>query len=222
MASQSPQSRYGLSCPSGGSFYICQTSPTRFLGCCETDPCSSGGSCAADSLRAASYASYPGGAQSCAAPAGEWYTCDFATPRFMGCCARDPCDAGCPAADLVPARLDDDDAVAAPFLVQVARSSVGSTSVQTASPTTTGAGGEASSSGGIAGEPSHIPASRYTGLIVGLSTAAILVLLLVMGVAICWRRRNNVWDYNGKGRHAFGSRGGENYNRHGWRTCEYG
>ncbi|KAI0108293.1 hypothetical protein F4814DRAFT_451576 [Daldinia grandis] len=114
-SSQTPQQKYGLSCPFGGSFYVCLSSPVRFLGCCETDPCSNGGQCRLDELRPASYVDYPDPHQSCAAPYDEreWYTCDLATPRFMGC---DPCDQGCPDWGLIPARLDDDSNTVASFL----------------------------------------------------------------------------------------------------------
>ncbi|TRX91777.1 hypothetical protein FHL15_007330 [Xylaria flabelliformis] len=39
--SYDPISYLGLSCPSGGKFYICQGSKIEFLGCCDVDPCSS-------------------------------------------------------------------------------------------------------------------------------------------------------------------------------------
>lgn len=120
-----PEQEYGLTCPYGGNFYICLSTSPRFLGCCETDPCSQGGECPPALLRPASYASYAGPHQSCASPFDEreWYTCDDAIPKFMGCCVRDPCNEGCTDADLISARLDDDDSIAAPFLSQVSHNS---------------------------------------------------------------------------------------------------
>ncbi|KAI8963762.1 hypothetical protein F5Y11DRAFT_346213 [Daldinia sp. FL1419] len=116
--SQSPQEKYGLSCPSGGSFYVCESSPDHFIGCCETDPCSNGGQCLVGGLRPASYDNYPDDHQSCVAPydENEWYTCDLTTPKFMGCCLQNPCGQGCPDWALIPARLDDDEYIAASFL----------------------------------------------------------------------------------------------------------
>ncbi|KAK8117924.1 uncharacterized protein PG998_006205 [Apiospora kogelbergensis] len=52
-----PRSRYGLSCPSGGKFYICENTPSRFLGCCDIDPCKKNGICPTESLRNSSFSS---------------------------------------------------------------------------------------------------------------------------------------------------------------------
>ncbi|KAI1808043.1 hypothetical protein F4811DRAFT_549136 [Daldinia bambusicola] len=115
---QNPQQKYGLSCPLGGSFYVCQSSQIRFLGCCETDPCPNGGQCPVSQLHPVSYDNYPDSHQSCVAPYDKrkWYTCDFATPKFMGCCLQNPCDEGCPNWNLIPAQLDDDESLAEKFL----------------------------------------------------------------------------------------------------------
>ncbi|KAI5860158.1 hypothetical protein GGS23DRAFT_251879 [Durotheca rogersii] len=117
------QERYGLSCPEGSSFYICASSPVRFIGCCDVHPCAAGrhglgGACPATALRPASYSSYAGPAQRCSAPNhyGSWYTCDDVNPRFMGCCAHNPCDGGCPVTALLPAELSDIPRSAALFL----------------------------------------------------------------------------------------------------------
>ncbi|KAI0833179.1 hypothetical protein F5Y06DRAFT_280530 [Hypoxylon sp. FL0890] len=216
---RSPVEEYGLSCPAGGSFYICISSQVRFLGCCETDPCSQGGECPVDALRPASYVSYPGRHQSCVAPydESEWYTCDFATPKFMGCCKRDPCNEGCPDANLIPARLDDDDGIAAPFLSQpTSTSSSSSTSssggitsssstsgsststrLETPSRTETGVG-EGAPTSETAKEPSHTPSSRSTGLIVGLTMMGVVILLIIVGTLIWWRKRENIWEFRNR------------------------
>ncbi|OTB09036.1 hypothetical protein M426DRAFT_18427 [Hypoxylon sp. CI-4A] len=189
-----PEENLGLWCPAGGTFYICQTSAPRFLGCCETDPCASGGQCAADALRPASYSVryYAGQHQSCAWPydESEWYTCDFATPPFLGCCARDPCDAGCPDVDLVPARLDDDDDVAAPFLAPGTCVGGASTCVAASTPgsTESGLGGETENSNPDMGESSQTRSSRRTGLIVGLSMMGVVIMLILVGFWI-WRHK---------------------------------
>ncbi|KAI1380775.1 hypothetical protein F4677DRAFT_197952 [Hypoxylon crocopeplum] len=212
---QSPQEKYGLSCPSGGEFYICLSSHIRFLGCCETDPCSTGGECPIDKLRPASYTDYPGRHQSCVAPYGEWewYTCDFSTPKFMGCCSRDPCDEGCPHEDLIQARLDDDDDIAAPFLssssLQPQQNPQPSNAISTGretlslspspspspSPTETIASEGTSSTGnGTTEEPYYTSPSRI-GLIIGLTMTGVVVLLIVLGVKVWWRKLTNIWEF---------------------------
>ncbi|KAI1081264.1 hypothetical protein F5B20DRAFT_588825 [Whalleya microplaca] len=195
-----PQPDLSLYCPQGGTFYIC-TDPNspRFLGCCAQDPCSSG--CPPEALRpAASFAEYPGRPQSCMAPydSSKWYTCAQASPKFLGCCRRDPCNEGCADEDLLPARLADDEASAAPFL-SVSRAwgsttegtSTGvatqrQTMTETAGGEATG-GGEGGGAGG--GETSEGPGAN-TGLIVGVTMAGVVVLLVVTGV-ILWKRRRD-------------------------------
>ncbi|KAI1140475.1 hypothetical protein F5Y05DRAFT_378588 [Hypoxylon sp. FL0543] len=238
---QSPDKEYGLSCPSGGSFYICTSSQVRFLGCCETDPCSNGGECGADALRPASYVSYPGSHQSCAAPydEGDWYTCDFATPKFMGCCTRDPCNEGCPDENLVPARLDDDDSIAAPFLLPPSSSSESSiittfssstsssgtsssstsATLQTPSGTETGVS-EGPSTGETAKEPPQTPTSKPTGLIVGLTMMGIVVLLIIIGILIWWRKRGNIWEFRNRIRRRSGSSRNDNEDHNEKTTAE--
>lgn len=117
-------STLGLSCPSGGKFYICDKAATRFIGCCTIDPCGNGmGECPTEHLKPSSFSSdsytnIP--AQNCAAPSGNktWYTCSGAQPPFMGCCAStNPCETGkCPQQNLLPARLSDIEADAQIFL----------------------------------------------------------------------------------------------------------
>ncbi|KAI2625807.1 hypothetical protein GGR54DRAFT_637583 [Hypoxylon sp. NC1633] len=226
--SQSPQVEYGLSCPDGGDFYICLSSQIRFVGCCETDPCSGEGDCPQDALRPASYTYYPGRHQSCVKPYDEreWYTCDFAVPKFMGCCMLDPCDGGCPDEDLIPARLDDDDDIAAPFLslpLPVPSSpppqqpSNGTTTTPEypspgPSPTDAGAGDVASSPGsGTTAEASPTSPSGSTGLIVGLSMTGVVILLIVVGFKIWWRKISRIWELRNRRRRDSGSPGDNVY-----------
>ncbi|KAI1865765.1 hypothetical protein JX265_008088 [Neoarthrinium moseri] len=121
-----PISEFGLSCPNGGTFYICEASARRFIGCCDEDPCSGGlGLCNSGSLHAASfdadsYNSIP--PESCFS-SGLWYTCANASPPFLGCCLSNPCNGGCPESDLTAARLADDSSKAAPFLTSSSRTS---------------------------------------------------------------------------------------------------
>ncbi|KAF7563351.1 hypothetical protein G7046_g765 [Stylonectria norvegica] len=112
--------KYGLACPSGGRFYICQEEP-RFMGCCDVDPCQKGHYCPSSQLRPSTFDNNTligTFAQACINPKGKYYTCISNTPRFMGCCLVQPCrsNAGCPANSLVAAQLSNDTLLAAPFL----------------------------------------------------------------------------------------------------------
>ncbi|KAK6822887.1 hypothetical protein PG987_014432 [Apiospora arundinis] len=116
-----PRSRYGLSCPVGGQFYICKDSPTRFMGCCDIDPYKNGGICTTSALRSSSfsrgnYGDIPG--QDClVGGAKNWYTCSYNNPPFLGCCLENPCVSGqCHPGNVTAAKLASDEASAAPFL----------------------------------------------------------------------------------------------------------
>lgn len=116
-------STLGLSCPSGGAFYICDKSAQEFIGCCTSDPCADGsGHCPKDNLRSSSfsgdkYADVP--AQECTGnnETARWYTCMATLPPFLGCCSGNPCATGaCLANELEAARLSPDSAARAAFL----------------------------------------------------------------------------------------------------------
>ncbi|KAI0024115.1 hypothetical protein F4780DRAFT_775949 [Xylariomycetidae sp. FL0641] len=188
MTTASPQTTFGLSCPYGGAFYICAAARVRFLGCCGADACAADGACPADQLFAASFdASAPGAAalqpQACDADADAvaWYTCSDAAPPFLGCCARDPCNAGCGGPDdhdlLRPARLSDDPRQAAQFLADPASSSSGSSTSSSSSSSATAAAVDEKKT------PSEI------GVVVGVSVAGIVVLLLAIAGYLGWKRR---------------------------------
>ncbi|KAI1393155.1 uncharacterized protein F4822DRAFT_423619 [Hypoxylon trugodes] len=92
----SPEEDFQISCTTNGSFYVCEDAKTRFLGCCDIDPCADGsGSCEFADLWQIEW----GGsdysdtvpAQNCKAPLTEddWYACDDSS--FMGCCSSNPC-----------------------------------------------------------------------------------------------------------------------------------
>lgn len=171
---EDPRAKYGLSCPSGGSFYICGATDLRFVGCCDHDPCTAeaNGQCEGDALHPASFSStnyvdIP--AQSCAEPYDEqkWWTCQNAKPPFLGCCRSNPCNAGCPDADLLPSRLSDNATNAEPFLVSATTESPLESSSGAAEPAATGS---------------------PTGLIVGVTMGGIVILLAGIG-AFLWRKR---------------------------------
>ncbi|MCJ1401098.1 hypothetical protein MMC11_004310 [Xylographa trunciseda] len=127
---------FGPSCPSGGSWYACN-SGTLFVGCCVAvnDPCQLG--CPDGGLEPASfdptyYGEFPD--QEC--PIGsEWYTCAYTSPPFMGCCKTGPCKAGCPTGDLTAGFLSSNPAIAAAF-ENVNGTSSASTSTSSSLPTT--------------------------------------------------------------------------------------
>jgi len=82
---------FGLSCPSGGSFYICQHNATEFIGCCTTNSCTpeANGYCSAANLRTSSFSGdkYTELAkQDCddALSINIWWTCKDNRPRLWG------------------------------------------------------------------------------------------------------------------------------------------
>ncbi|KAK3377659.1 hypothetical protein B0H63DRAFT_477609, partial [Podospora didyma] len=112
----------GLNCPFGGTFFVCEHNVTEFIGCCTIDPCAAGqGTCPPQNLRSASFA--PSSFASiprldCDSEQGpsNWYTCNFTSPPFLGCCMGDPCAASCAQARLIPAKLGSDLAARSVFL----------------------------------------------------------------------------------------------------------
>ncbi|RYP03882.1 hypothetical protein DL765_010374 [Monosporascus sp. GIB2] len=178
---EDPRAKYGLSCPSGGSFYICSSSSTRFIGCCDEDPCNDDreGSCPESSLHPASFSStnyldIP--AQSCAEPYDNntWWTCQQARPPFMGCCLSNPCNKGCSDDDLLPARLSDNTSEAASFITSTLTTSSSSTTTQTPDSN--------------ASEATALEQKSQTGLIVGVTMAGLVVLFAIFSVYL-WRKR---------------------------------
>ncbi|ROW15083.1 hypothetical protein VPNG_03412 [Cytospora leucostoma] len=98
MSNESVIAKFGLSCPYGGSFFICEGAQTQFLGCCTEDPCAGDvGHCHQTSLRYSSFSKdrYLNiKRENCAYPYdwNTWWTCQGAQPPFMGCCASNPCN----------------------------------------------------------------------------------------------------------------------------------
>ncbi|GAW19219.1 hypothetical protein ANO14919_087040 [Xylariales sp. No.14919] len=126
--SYDPISYLGLSCPSGGDFYICQDNEVRrFLGCCDIDPCGRNqGDCPSSALHPASfnadrYNDIP--AQSCVSSTKDplWYLCTNG-PTFLGCCVTNPCDneGVCQEDSLAGATLNDNPKMASVFLTATA------------------------------------------------------------------------------------------------------
>ena len=121
------------SCPLGGQWYVCDAG-SRFVGCCNNDPCSLG--CKQGNLKPASfnpafYSLFP----DILCDSASFYTCQNASPPFLGCCKSDPCNRGCPTVDLVAAYLPDNERTACQFY---ARGCPPASSTETASaPTST-------------------------------------------------------------------------------------
>ncbi|KAF9699029.1 hypothetical protein EKO04_003147 [Ascochyta lentis] len=95
-----------FTCPLGGQWYACASS-SRFVGCCESDPCSTG--CAQGNMRQAgfnvsNYGKFPDA--SCGL-ASNFYTCSSGR-TFWGCCKSAPCsdEPTCPDGALVPAFME--------------------------------------------------------------------------------------------------------------------
>lgn len=172
--SANPYKAFGLSCPNGGDFHICENTKREFIGCCTTDPCSDGsGLCETTNLRAASFSesSYldiqP---QSCDSTGGDnhFYTCTANDPPFIGCCTINPCvNMTCPSANLRAAVLSSDHDDRASFL----------------SPSTSPHGGKSSASAkpGLNG----LSSGAVAGIVV-----SIVILLVLIGGFVLWRRHN--------------------------------
>jgi hypothetical protein len=141
------------SCPSGGTWFICVSSPSQFVGCCKSDPCKSSSGCPAQDLTAASFEPAAHGTfpdQSCPAGQGNFYTCTFeglGKAPFIGCCRTNAClQGGCPAADLGMAALATNSAQSQPFITAVGSLGVVSSATVAAVASTTGTTRPAASS----------------------------------------------------------------------------
>lgn len=209
-----PISSLGLTCPSGGQFYICQGNTTQFLGCCASDPCADGkGSCPQADIRYASFNASDYAkihSQACASTdaTDKWYTCSGAGLHdpFLGCCASNACGGGtgCPTKDLVAARLSDDKSSAAAFLTAAASSnsrtasatasSSGSKSTRVSSSTAgtissaTVSKATATATGAV-GSRSGSSSGLSTGAKAGIGVGCAVALVAVVGVLLFFIRR---------------------------------
>lgn len=106
-------------CPnSTNTFYVCDFG-SRFLGCCDFDStahvCNDG---CANVLPASFEAQYYNDVtKNDCSDGSEWYTCEFTTPTFFGCCRSNACDSdnGCPSENLTSAILSTDATAKAPW-----------------------------------------------------------------------------------------------------------
>ncbi|KAI1260957.1 hypothetical protein F5Y18DRAFT_218391 [Xylariaceae sp. FL1019] len=186
-----PRVKFGLSCPDGGDFYVCQDSRTKFIGCCGEDPCTAAqnGICPDNELYNATFSASTGVnflEQSCGDSSGNalWYTCSDASPPFLGCCRNNPCNNGCEDGNLVAAVLSDDPENASQFLLPETTTTTASGS--STSPTTTNTSSASPTNSDTTGSESS---KSSAGLIVGLSLAGVVILLIVLGLYLWSRRR---------------------------------
>ncbi|KAI1743492.1 hypothetical protein F4680DRAFT_346316 [Xylaria scruposa] len=203
--SYDPISYLGLSCPSGGKFYICQGSKIEFLGCCDVDPCSSQSSqCPSSALHPASfnasrYKEIP--PQSCvgSTSSAQWFTCQNG-PTFLGCCLSNPCDneGVCPKADLADAMLTNDPRSASPFLTAttVTTATTATAAASTSTPRDGSTSIPTSTSVTTTQMPSPTPStaskgnsSAPTAGIVGGILGGLIILILIAFVLFRYRRR---------------------------------
>ncbi|KAK7536606.1 hypothetical protein IWX49DRAFT_256603 [Phyllosticta citricarpa] len=163
---------YGFDCPDGGEWYSCG-SGTKFVGCCTKDPCNDVG-CGDGTLKKATFDSAKYGEfPDLSCNTGKFYTCNFTTPPFWGCCQESACgnDTGCPQAELAAAFLPNNAALASPYS-------------PTGGPSTTAT--STSTSNPSSGDNSH-----DTGTVIGAAVGGALAGCLILGLAIffCLRRR---------------------------------
>ncbi|KAK4161882.1 hypothetical protein QBC43DRAFT_322952 [Cladorrhinum sp. PSN259] len=200
-------SSLGASCPSGGSFYVCENAKTEFIGCCTSDPCTTanGGSCPKANIRPASFSidSYheiP--AQQCDSSESTalWYTCAENKPPFMGCCKSNPCSSGsCKPNDFVAARLSSNKNDRQAFLGE-ARTSTLSTTTSSAtetSSTTSESATSTSSSDSSLGSQAPQDTSPKSGKLseggmigIGVGAGVLVIVLGILAFFFIKHRRN--------------------------------
>ncbi|RSL45144.1 hypothetical protein CEP53_010899 [Fusarium sp. AF-6] len=176
---------WGLSCPAGGRFYICENAHREFVGCCTSDPCAKGkGVCPDKDLRVATfdrnfYEEIP--IQDCASRGTEiWYTCPFRDPPFIGCCEQNACGSGCPREKLIPMLVSKD--LAERYSLFYPESGRNATTVSIPTPTFTSALESSESEGSDQNQAKH---SIGAGAVAGICVAVAVVALLLLGAF--WR-----------------------------------
>ncbi len=122
---------FGFSCPSGGTWYACELG-TKFVGCCNNEPCSLG--CEAGNLGPASfYQSQYGKFPDPICDRGSYpYTCAYSSPPFLDCCKSNPCNGGCLDGDLTSMYLSDEPTQACKFYSEGCGSTSSSSSSEAA------------------------------------------------------------------------------------------
>ncbi|KAL7800251.1 hypothetical protein V8C37DRAFT_364634 [Trichoderma ceciliae] len=204
----------GLACPKSSSFYICEDQPTRFMGCCTINPCTThDGLCPDDDIRPASFSANAYDrilAQDCLDPGFLWYTCRDSSPPFMGCCSQMACEAsGCPVGKVGAASLSGNAKQAAPFLSSGTSTPTASTTSRAVSTTLSTSSTTESAAPQQSTQPPAGPPSVHTGLskgaIGGISVAVVAGACILALVAL-WalrlrkkRQSSRAIDGSGKG-----------------------
>ncbi|KAI0148423.1 hypothetical protein GGR57DRAFT_515395 [Xylariaceae sp. FL1272] len=198
----------GLTCTSGGDFYICQDSEVRFLGCCDVDPCGdNGGKCPSSSLHPGSFNTTHYDeieSQNCASSNALWYTCSGG-PTFLGCCSSNPCsnEGICPDENLDEAVLNDDESKASAFLTKATTSTTSFFASSTSASVSTSASNTPNlSSSTTSSTPSPTVSTGSSSMsntqkshkspiaaIAGGTVAGIFVLLVLLSCLFRYRRR---------------------------------
>lgn len=186
MHDHDPIGDLGLACPLGGNFYICTDRPTRFIGCCTSNPCTSGrGECAYERLRPAIfngglYDAIPD--QTCVSDNSDvgWYACSGVGDSFMGCCAEDACEKGCKRGMLRAARLSDSRENAKVFL-----DGLGAATLTKSVSGTTSSGSVAITAGATSTSSADDGVDMNAGGIVGLCFG-LMLLAFVVGFTVGW------------------------------------
>ncbi|KAH6871998.1 hypothetical protein B0T10DRAFT_567989 [Thelonectria olida] len=186
---------FGLTCPSGGEFYICDRAETQFIGCCTSNPCTDGkGTCPDGDLRTASFNSDSYDElfkQDCDDPRGTeiWYTCKSNSPPFMGCCDENPCaKQSCARSKLVPAMLSETENNRLKFLQPDGDSSSATASGTDDSKSTATATSSALASASTSAAAGGDEGGLSTGAVAGIAAGATAIGLIVLGFLIwkCW------------------------------------
>jgi hypothetical protein len=192
---------FGPSCPLGGQWFVCETG-SNFVGCCNKDPCTLG--CMQGSLEPASfdplfYETFP----DLKCESGEFYTCRDAKPPFMGCCKSNPCNEGCPTADLAGAFLGKNDATACRFYEDgcSSASSTQTASTVSSNPTISSTRTPSSSAAPVQLSTSY---KSSTGPIVGAAVGGVAgIAIIVVLLFYCYRhgvKSRRAWHSGLEGR----------------------
>ncbi|KAK4182213.1 hypothetical protein QBC35DRAFT_396411 [Podospora australis] len=186
-----------LTCPSGGNFYVCNGKKTEFIGCCTVNPCGDEtGGCPIKNIRASSFSpdyfsTLP--PQSCSHDSGSslWYTCNFTTPPFLGCCRENPCNTGCVQANLVQAVLATDPEARAAFLTAISADARTVLPTHSLYPTVSGSSVLPSISVTTTSSSQQSPHTTFptTAIIVGASLGGVILLVVVAILMFFWGRR---------------------------------
>ena len=189
MSSLFRRQEFSPSCPSGGTWYACETG-SKFVGCCNSSPCVNG--CPDGNLCPASFdPEFYGKFKDQECPKGSrWYSCAYTSPPFLGCCKSPACGTGCPVGDLTAGFLSSNPYIAEGYLSSLTSSASSSdkptsTSRSTSATSATVIG--SSSKPSAAAEPIATSSSTKIstgaiagGAVGGLAVIAILVILLLL------------------------------------------